>query len=195
MDIDHPLYCASVREWHHWLEKYRAQEKEVWLLRYKKNSGTPSVTYSEAVEEAISFGWIDGKVKGIDSEKSAIRFSPRKTKSIWSKTNKDRAERLVKEGRMTPSGKATIEAAKKSGAWDKAYDTRKITEPPDDLLEALSGNKEAKENFEKFAPGYRNQYMLWIDDAKTPETRKRRINAVVVRSGMNKKPGIDLRII
>ena len=119
MDIDHPLYCASRREWRKWLERNHDKENEVWLERYKKSSGTTSVSYLEALEEAISFGWIDGKVKGIDSTKSAIRFSPRRPDSIWSKGNKDRAEKLIKEGKVTPAGLAAVESARKRGHWTR----------------------------------------------------------------------------
>src|SRR3972149_6842154 len=123
MEVEDALYFPNRPAWQKWLEKHHDKEKDVWLLRYKKDSGKPSVSYEDALEEALCFGWIDGKVKGIDNEKSGLRFSPRKAKSRWSKTNKDKAERLIREGRMTPAGLAKIEEAKKGGVWDSAYVT------------------------------------------------------------------------
>ena len=188
MELENSFYAASRSEWRQWLEQNHAKEKEVWLLRYKKDSPTPSVSYNEALEEALCFGWIDGKVKSVDSERSAVRFSPRKPKSIWSKINKDKAERLIKEGKMTPAGLAKIEEAKKSGAWDKAYATREVWEIPADLNQALAGNKEAWDRFQKFTNSQRNVYIFWINDAKTAVTRQRRIAEVVVRAAMPKQP-------
>ncbi len=188
MEIDNPLYCAGQPEWHKWLEQNHAKEKAVWLLRYKKDSATPSVTYTEALEEALCFGWIDGKVKGIDKEKSAIRFSPRKPKSLWSKTNKDKAEKLIQEGRMTPAGLAKIEEARKSGNWDNAYASGQPQEIPADLTRALEKNKEAWNSFLGFSDSHKNAYIFWINDAKTPVTRQKRIADVVVRAAMPKQP-------
>lgn len=188
MEIDNPLYCPSRLEWRKWLEQNHAKEKEVWILRYRKDSGKPSVSYNDAVEEALCFGWIDGKVKGIDSEKSGLRFSPRKARSSWSKINKDKAEKMIKEGKMTAAGLVKIEEAKKSGAWVNAYVLREAQDIPDDLKEALAGNKEAWNNFQSFAPSHRNAYIYWLNDAKTPETRQRRIAEVVTRSAMPKQP-------
>src|SRR3972149_7844517 len=101
------------------------KEKHAWLTCYKKSSGKKGITLEESVEEAICFGWIDGKLKRVDAEKFILRFSPRKANSVWSKINKERAERLMQSGKMTIAGLAKIEAARKSGCWDKAY-TNKI---------------------------------------------------------------------
>src|SRR3989337_1232966 len=121
MEVSDALYFKNRREWRKWLERHHAKETEAWVLRYKKDSGKPSVTYEEALDEALCYGWIDGRMKGVDAEKSAVRFSPRKVRSRWSKVNKDKAERLISEGKMTAAGLAKIEEARQSGAWANAY--------------------------------------------------------------------------
>lgn len=188
MESDNYLYFPTRREWRKWLEKNHAGETEAWVLRYKKDSGKPSVSYDDALDEALCFGWIDGRMKGVDSEKSAVRFSPRKPKSRWSKVNKEKAEKLITEGKMTEAGMATIKEAKKSGAWAKAYVLKETQEIPADLREALSKNKESENNFRKFPPSRRNAYIYWLDDAKTSATRQKRIIEVVARSMILKQP-------
>ncbi|OGO22882.1 MAG: hypothetical protein A2Z28_02770 [Chloroflexi bacterium RBG_16_51_9] len=188
MEVEDALYFPNRPAWQKWLEKHHDKEKDVWLLRYKKDSGKPSVSYEDALEEALCFGWIDGKIKGIDNEKSGLRFSPRKARSRWSKVNRDKAEKLIAEGRMTAAGLAKIEEAKKSGAWDNAYVLREKQEIPADLEEALSKNKVAWDNFHSFPPSRRNPYIYWLNEAKTPATRQRRIAEVVTRSAMPKRP-------
>src|SRR5512137_1551977 len=101
--------------WRVWLEKNHTREKELWLVLYKKNSGKPTVSYDEAVEEALCFGWIDGVIQGIDEEKYATRFSPRRPKSIWSEANKKRVAKMIEQGRITDTGLAKIEEGKRSG--------------------------------------------------------------------------------
>lgn len=188
-ELTNPLYFPTRGEWRRWLEKNHAKETEAWVLRYnKKNSGTLSVTYEEALEEALCFGWIDGRMRGVDSEKSAVRFSPRKDKSVWSRVNKDKAERLIKEGKMTPAGLAKIEAAKKSGAWDNTRALKVAQEIPADLQEALRKNLEAWDNFQKFPSSRRNGYIFYVNDAKTPATRQKRIADVVSFSMVLKQP-------
>jgi uncharacterized protein YdeI (YjbR/CyaY-like superfamily) len=182
------LYFPTRRAWRRWLEKHHGKAAEAWVLRYKKGSSTPSLSYLEALEEALCYGWIDGRMRGVDSEKSAVRFSPRRPGSIWSKVNKDKAEKLIAEGRMTAAGMAKIEAAKKTGAWDRASVLKVAQEIPADLREALSGNKAAEENFSKFPPSRRNGYIYYVNDAKAPATRRKRIAEVVERSMVLKQP-------
>ena len=108
MDIGETIYVTTPAEFRAWLLKYHGSRKEIWLIRYKKATGKPSIDYIEAVEEAICFGWIDGLEKGMDSERYALRFSPRRQKSNWTETNKERARRLIAAGRMTEAGTATL---------------------------------------------------------------------------------------
>ena len=108
MEIGETMYVTTREEFRDWLEKNHKLRKEIWLIQYKKATKKPSINYVEAVEEAICFGWIDNIEKGMDTERYATRFSPRKAKSNWTNTNKDRARRLIAEGRMTPAGRATL---------------------------------------------------------------------------------------
>ena len=113
------LYVMNREDWRAWLEQNHATEKEVWLLYYKKHTGKPTIPYDDAVEEALCFGWIDSLVKRIDDEKYTQKFTPRKNRSVWSESNKKRAKRTIKLGRMTGAGLHKIRAAKKSGEWYK----------------------------------------------------------------------------
>jgi uncharacterized protein YdeI (YjbR/CyaY-like superfamily) len=110
MEIGETLYVTDRKEFHQWLLENHQTKKEIWLIKYKKATRKPSIDYVEAVEEAICFGWIDGFEKGMDTERYAIRFSPRRPKSNWTNTNKDRARRMIAEGRMTKAGRVTLPA-------------------------------------------------------------------------------------
>ena len=163
---------------------------EIWLIHYKKSSSKKNLNHFDAVEEALCFGWIDSKLKRIDEERFILRYSPRKPKSVWSKINKETAERMIKLGKMTEHGLNKIELAKKHGLWDNAYTNKVKEEIPSDLKEALRLDKTAWNNFQNFANSYRNMYIGWIKNAKTDTTRLKRINEVVKRSRENKKPGV-----
>ena len=184
------IYFKDRTEWRRWLEQNSDHVQEVWLVHYKKHSDQISISHDKAVEEALCFGWIDGKLKSIDKEKYILRYSPRKANSVWSKINKDKAEILIAQGRMTHSGLAKIEDAKKSGIWDTAYTNKLKDKIPTDLEKALKMDSKAFTNFQKFANTYRNMYIGWVTGAKTDVTRKRRIIEVVKRAVLNKKPGI-----
>ena len=145
------------------------------------------MTLGDAVEEAMCFGWIDSKLIRVDSERFVLRFSPRKTKSVWSRINRERAEQLVKSGRMTDAGLDKIREAKKNGLWENAYTNKTKEAIPEDLKEALMKEKKAWENFQRFANSYRNMYVGWVNNAKTAETRMKRIKKIVEQSLLNKK--------
>lgn len=187
MNINEPLEFGTRKDWHNWLKKNHVTEKEAWLYIRKKDSGGPGIFYNQALEEALRFGWIDGKMKSIDDKKFVLRFSPRKKGSAWSKRNKEAAERLIASGQMENAGLDAIEEAKKSGAWDGAYTSLKQDTIPPDLEQALSKNKIAFANFFNFAVSYRNMYIGWVTGAKTDITRRRRIDEVVRLARLNKK--------
>ena len=187
MDL-HAIQPRDAGEWRNWLTQNHNKTNHIWVLFYRKNLKKKGMSYEEAVDEAISFGWIDGKLKKVDADRFALRFSPRKAKSVWSKINKERAERLVKQGRMTAPGFVAIEQAKKTGSWDSAYTNRVRDVLPADLESVLRENAAAWRNFQNFANSYYNQYIGWINAAKTEETRKTRIALVVERSIKNEKP-------
>ena len=164
--------------------------EELWLIIYKKHAGKSGLTYVEALEEALCFGWIDGILKRIDDEKHTIRFSPRRKNSIWSEHNKKRVRKLIKEGRMTDAGLARIREAKANGQWDKAAQREDITVVPAELTEALARNEKARLNFEALAPSYRRQFIYWVAIAKRDETRRKRIEETIELLIRNKKLGM-----
>jgi len=190
MELPKPKYFRNRRLWRKWLEKNHNKKNEVWLVYYKKHTGKPSISHKEGVEEALCFGWIDSRVKRIDEERFMQRYTPRKPKSVWSLINKKAAERMIKQGKMTPAGLKKIEEAKKNGRWSRAYTSKKRMSMPQDLKSALMKNKKAQKNFSNFAKSYQNMYIGWVMSAKRDETRKKRIREVVKRSAMNKKSGI-----
>lgn len=190
MEINRALYFCDKLQWRQWLENNHNKERDAWLVHYKKGSDKSSISYNDALEEALCFGWIDSKMKSIDKEKFILKYSPRKTKSVWSKLNKEKAEKLIKIGQMTDAGLVKIEGAKKSGQWDIAYTNKVRDKIPEDLSKALLQNKDAWHNFHNFANSYWNMYIGWVSNAKTGRTRNRRIKKVVERASLNKKPGI-----
>jgi uncharacterized protein YdeI (YjbR/CyaY-like superfamily) len=181
------IQCKNRAEWRLWLENNHISVKEIWLIYYKKHTKKETVNYNEAVEEALCFGWIDSTVKRIDDETYMQRYTPRKTKSIWSLVNKNRVIKLIEQKKMTKAGLALVEIAKKNGEWDKAYSTQKDIELPDYLEAALKKNPKALTNFLNFAQSYRNQYINWVTNAKRTETREKRIAIVIDRSDKNLK--------
>src|SRR5690606_25105025 len=141
----------------------------------KKASGIPSMTYVEAVEVALCFGWIDGQAKGFDEDYSLQRYTPRRPRSKWSKINCERAMRLIAEGRRRPAGLAPVKAAKADGRWDAAYDPPSTATVPDELQRLLDGHPEAAEFFASLDSRNRYAILYRIQEAKRPETRARRI--------------------
>jgi len=180
--------------WRAWLEKNHARANELWLVLYKKTSGKPTVSYEQAVEEALCFGWIDGIIKGIDAEKYALRFTPRRKGAIWSEQNKARVAKMIAQKRMMPVGLVKVEEAKANGEWDKATQREDTTDIPSELKRALAADKMARENFEKLAPSHKRQYIYWITEAKRDETRQRRIEKTVQMLKENQKLGIETRM-
>jgi uncharacterized protein YdeI (YjbR/CyaY-like superfamily) len=191
IELENALFFKNRDEWRNWLEKNHRAINEIWLIHYKKSSGKKGLNHFDAVEEAICFGWIDGKLKKIDEERFILRYSPRKSKSVWSKINKENAEKMISLGKMTQAGFAKIEEAKKQGFWDNAYTNLVKERLPSDLKNALIVNKKAWNNFQQFANSYRNMYIGWVKNAKTEETRKKRISEVVKKSLENKKTVIE----
>jgi uncharacterized protein YdeI (YjbR/CyaY-like superfamily) len=182
-------------EWHSWLCENHTDEKAIWIIIQKKASKKPGIHYEEAVLEAVAHGWIDGKVKRLSDDEFKQRYTPRRRNSVWSLSNRERAERLISEGKMTPAGLKTVEEAKQNGRWDKAYSSsRGAVDVPEDLILALKKNKTAHDNFVSFPKSARFMYIYWINEAKRSETRERRIHTVVYRSEKNLKPGVDLRV-
>lgn len=168
----------SRKAWRTWLEKNFDSGESVWLILAKKNSGIATVGADEAVEEALCFGWIDSVPGKVDDQYFKILMSPRNPKSNWSKVNKDRVEKLIKQGLMTEAGLQVIEAAKKSGTWT-ALDNIENLVYPDQLKKAFTKNKLAKENFENFPKSVKRGILEWIINAKKEETQMKRITETV----------------
>ena len=162
-----------------WLAKNHSQTNGISLRFFKKETGIKSLTYKEAVDEALCYGWIDGRANKFDEESWIQKFTPRRTKSIWSKRNVDNIERLTALGKMKPAGLEEVAKAKADGRWDQAYDAPKDMTLPDDFIKALAKNKKAKAFFEtlnktnKYAIGWR------LQTAKKPETKEKRIKAII----------------
>ena len=170
--------------WRKWLEQNHTKEKGVWLIMYRKDSNVPSVNYAEAVEEALCVGWIDSIKKKRDAESSIQFFSQRKPKSYWSRLNRERVEKLSKQGLITPAGQTVIDLAKTNGAWTALGDVEEIV-IPSDLKKRFSRNVKAYRNFEGFPPSSKKIILLWILNAKTPETRRKRIEETVLLAKKN----------
>jgi len=148
MDAPELLYFENGAQWREWLERNHKTATEAWLVHYKKGTAKPGISYREALDEALNFGWIDARLKSLNGESYMLRYVPRKPGSVWSKQNKDRAEELTRQGRMTGTGLASIEEARKSGNWDKAYTLLTRWETPQDLRKALAENPQALAQFE-----------------------------------------------
>lgn len=184
------LYFENRFLWREWLIANHNNSEGIWMVYYKKQSKKKSISYGEAVEEALCFGWIDSRIKSIDNERYMQKYTPRRKNSLWSKVNRERVEKMIQEGKMTAFGMAKVEEAKKNGQWEKAYGARLKPEMPEDLRKALQKNEKAFYNFQNFPASSQTTYIYWLNSAKRPETREKRINNIVQFAFENRKPGI-----
>lgn len=183
-------FFPARKDWRKWLEKNHSAGGEIWIKIYKKASGIRCLGYEEAVEEALCFGWIDGKIKSINKDYYIQRYTPRRPGSRWSKYNIERVQRLTASGHMRKAGMdAYGELLIKPHL---AYENRSDGDPemPADLMKALSDNVEALRNFNGFPPSARRMYIEWLNDARRADTRVRRIARIISRSEKNIKPGV-----
>jgi uncharacterized protein YdeI (YjbR/CyaY-like superfamily) len=177
---DYPILpFASKTRYASWLAKQHSTSTGVWLKLAKKDSGIPSVTYEEALDVALCYGWIDGQKKGFDDKYWLQKFTQRGAKSIWSKINTEKVERLIASGEMKPAGLRAVEAAKQDGRWDAAYSSQKNMTVPEDFQAALDKNKKAKAFFGTLNSVNRYAILFRIETAKRAETRIRRIQQFV----------------
>jgi uncharacterized protein YdeI (YjbR/CyaY-like superfamily) len=172
------FYPKSQKDWRKWLMKNHQTEKSVWLIMYKKESGTPSVYWSEAVDEALCFGWIDSVRYNRDDDSFYHYFTKRKPKSNWSKINKEKVKRLMDAGLIAPAGLEMIQIAKQSGTWAAMDEVEKLT-VPEDFQKKLNAYKVALQNWQSFPPSSKKLILFWIETAKRPETRQKRIEETV----------------
>lgn len=184
------FYAKDREAWRRWLQRNHVKCSGIWLIYYKKASGKTRLEYSDAVEEALCFGWIDSTSRPIDDERYMQRFTPRKPKSGWSALNKRRVEKMIGQNLMTQAGLEKIEEAKKDGSWEH-LDHIEALRLPEDFEKALSRNKKAKVNFENFPQFTKKQFLYRINSAKRPQTRKERIRLLVKMAALNKKPTVE----
>lgn len=170
---------ASAAQWEEWLDQNHAISNGIWLQFYKKKSGVATVTYPEALDIALCYGWIDAQLKSIDELSYKQHFTPRRKRSVWSKRNTEHIARLTSEGRMKPSGIKQVEEAQADGRWQMAYETQREMTIPDDFMSKIHKNEKALTFFEslnktnKYAIGWR------IQTAKRPETKLKRMNEIL----------------
>lgn len=170
-----------------WLEENQDSSPGIWLVIAKKGSGQTTVTYAEALEVALPYGWIDGQTRSVDAATYQQKFTPRRARSPWSLRNRRTAEAMIEDGRMKPRGLAEVERARADGRWDRAYEGPKTAEPHPDFLAALEKNPEAAEFFSTLNSQNRFAAYYRIQDAKRPETRARRIENFIERLARHEK--------
>ena len=180
MKTDDPILpFANKKKWADWLAKQHDKSAGVWLKISKKGTGIPTVTYEEAIDVALCYGWIDSQKKGFDDQYFLQRFSPRGPKSIWSKINVEKAEKLIACGEMKPAGLKTIESAKKDGRWEKAYAGQRTMAVPDDFQAELDKNPKAKAFFATLNSANRYAVLFRIHNVKREETRANWIKRII----------------
>lgn len=183
-------FCPENRQqWREWLRQNHILKKSVWLIYYKKKAKTDRLTWSEAVDEAICFGWIDSLAKTIDQDRYMQLFSKRKPASGWSKINKEKVKKLIADEMISPAGLAVIELAKENGSWT-LLDKIEEMAVPDDLAKQLLAKPEANLYFQKLSRSNKRILLHWVTMAKRPETRQKRINEILQFTDQHTKPAI-----
>jgi uncharacterized protein YdeI (YjbR/CyaY-like superfamily) len=173
------LEFKTQADWERWLAKNQSRTDGVWLKYAKKDSGFKTVSHSEAIDVALCYGWIDSQAKGFDEKFHLVKFTPRRPRSVWSKINVDRAERLIAEGKMKPAGLAQIKAAKADGRWERAYAGQATAEIPEDFKAALAKNKQAAEFYDSLNKANKYAFIWRLHHVKRPETRAANIEKYV----------------
>jgi uncharacterized protein YdeI (YjbR/CyaY-like superfamily) len=187
--VDHEQIHPETRaEWRSWLEENHDRSPGVWLVQWRTATGRSRLTYEDAIEEALCFGWIDSLARRLDDERSMITMTPRRPKGVWSRSNKERVERLLAGGRMAEAGLRAIEVAKGNGAWTALDDVDAMV-VPDDLAAELAENPAAQAHFEAFTVSAKKMILQWVKTAKRDETRRRRIAETVRLAAENRRPG------
>jgi len=186
MDGAPTVEVADRASWRRWLSRHHGQDGGIWLAIHKKGSTSGSLSYEEAVCEALCYGWIDSKATTIDVERYRLWMAPRKRGSGWSAVNKRRIDDLIATGAMTGVGLAAIEAAKADGSWI-ALDRSEALDEPDDLIAAFDRHAGSRSNWDGFPPGARKQILQWIYTAKRDETRARRVEETASRAACNER--------
>ena len=179
------LKCKDREEWHDHLLTHHQSEKVIWLEIKKAGSKQPGIRLSEAVEEALCFGWIDGRLVSLDSDSFLLRFTPRRPNSLWSLINRQRAEELIANNRMTEAGMASIREARANGRWQAAYSSKQPPVLPEDLAAALNADPDAFRNFANWPNNLKLQAVWWIEESQRSATRAKRIQRVIESAHKN----------
>jgi uncharacterized protein YdeI (YjbR/CyaY-like superfamily) len=180
-------YPENNNQWRKWLIKHHLQQEGVWVILYKKQANKPTISWSEAVDEALCFGWIDSIKKTLDAERSIQFFSKRKPKSTWSKINKQKVQKLIEAGKMAPAGFESIKIAQQNGSWSLLDEVEALA-IPDDLEQAFTQHKGSKEYFSGLSKSLKKMMLQWIVLAKQPTTRQKRIDEIAAHAGQGQKP-------
>jgi len=184
-----PKFFKSQSYFRRWLERNHDKETELVVAFYKKNAGKPSITYPEALDEALCFGWIDGVRRNLDDDSYTIRFTPRRAKSIWSNVNVRHVERLKKLGRMAPAGLAAYESRDPNRTGIYAFENRPKELAPE-FEKTFRANKKAWQFFEQCPPSYKRTSIFWVMGAKQEETRRRRLEQLISMCEQGVRPGV-----
>ena len=182
MDDKPRVQPAGRAEWRAWLEANHRASGGVWLITWKRRAGEPTVGYEEAVEEALCFGWIDGVIRRVDDDRLMEWFAPRRPKSTWARTNKERVARLEAAGLMTEAGRRAVEIARANGSWE-SLDVIDALVVPDDLAVALAERPEARERFDASSVSVRRSALAWVYQARRPQTRVARVEQIAAIAG------------
>jgi uncharacterized protein YdeI (YjbR/CyaY-like superfamily) len=180
------VYFPSAEEFRRWLESHHGDKSGIWLVRNKKDSGLPVLTYDEIVDIILCFGWIDSLPRSLDETRTMLWIAPRKPKTNWSRINRERVERLIAEGRMEPAGMRKVELAQADGSWNRLDAVEDLT-VPDDLADAFRQFEHAASHFADFPKSVRRGILEWILNAKKPETRAQRIQETALRAEQNQR--------
>jgi len=180
------VHPGSIAEWRSWLAEHHADTDGVWLATWKRASGKTPLDYGAIVEEALCFGWIDGLVNTLEDGRQAQLLTPRRRGSGWSRSNRERIERLQADGRMTEAGMRVIDAAKADGSWTLLDAAEALLEPPE-LSAALDANPEARRQWDAFPRSPRKALIFWVSSAKRPETRLRRVTMIVDEAAQGRR--------
>ncbi|MDE2904437.1 MAG: YdeI/OmpD-associated family protein [Chloroflexota bacterium] len=181
-----PMFHAeSLGQWRDWLQVNHHLSSGVWLVVWKKHTGKPALEYSDTVDVALAYGWIDSRTNRLDDQRATRWFCPRNPTSPWSRINRAKIARLVDEGRLQPAGQALIDAARANGAWTISDEIEDLV-IPDDLVRALQSNPSAEAHFTRFSASAKKNILWWIKSAKRAPTRTRRINITVERAAENR---------
>lgn len=180
------IMIESASDLRKWLQANHASTQSIWIVRWKKDTGHPYLSYDEIVDQCICFGWVDSLPRKLDDERTMLRISPRNPKSNWSQKNRERAEKLMAAGLMHPHGIAMVALAKETGTWDFLEDVEALI-VPDDLEKELEKYGKARYYFDRFPPSSRRGILEWIKSAKTPTTRRKRIVETATKAAENIK--------